>query len=206
MLGGSHEWEPECYRNRWIVSYVGGVGSHRGLDTALRGVALAAEAVPELLLLIVGVNERSRVVLEREIALLGVSHLVELVDWQPFEKVREFIKYSDVALVPHNKSEHTQTTIPHKLFQYMISERPVLVSSCRPLKRVVDDSGCGLVFDADNPQDFAQKLIVLNQDREAAEQMGRNGREAALGPYSWRHDAQRLRDAYARLAPNKIIH
>ena len=52
------------------------------------------------------------------------------------------------AWFPHEDFEHTQTTVPHKLFQYMMGRKTVLVSDCAPLKRIIGDNEAGYVFKA----------------------------------------------------------
>jgi glycosyltransferase involved in cell wall biosynthesis len=190
----------ERYRHQWVIGYVGGIGPHRGVDTAIQAVALSAQQIPNLRLLIVGAKG-GRVVhsLTRLSRRLGVEESVDIIGWQPFETVASYIAACAACLVPHNNSEHTQTTVPHKLFQYMIIGKPVIVSDVRPLKRIVEETRSGLVFAADDPSDLARALLELYRAPALGSQLGSNGQRAATGPYCWRHDAQRLIDLYRDL-------
>ena len=134
----------------------------------------------------------------------GVENIIDIIDWQPSDKVNSYIFSSKVCLVPHNDFEHTQTTVPHKLFQYMICSKPVLVSSCRPLERIVNETRSGLVFDANNSNDLAKKMIELYLKPEQAAIMGQNGFHAALGSYAWHHDAKRLIQMYRELDQKRL--
>ena len=187
------------YQKCWLISYVGGIGPHRGLDTLLQAIPVAKIRIPKLKLAIVGARGTYLSVILDEIERLGVGDCVEVIGWQPFEKVNSYMLASKVCLIPHNNFEHTQTTIPHKLFQAMICERPVLVSSCRPLKRVVEDSNSGCVFKANDSKDLADKLVYMYNHPSETVQMGGNGQKAALGKYSWQHDAERLIEMYSGL-------
>jgi glycosyltransferase involved in cell wall biosynthesis len=187
------------YRKNWVVSYIGGLGPHRGIDTALESIALIGKNIPALKVLIVGAKKSQMQQLLEKTKNLGINSVVEIIEWQPFDKVKSYIIASKVCLVPHNNFEHTHTTVPHKLFQYMICKKPVLVSDCRPLKRIVDDTKAGVVFKANNSQDCAKKLIYMYQSPELLVKMGENGKNAALGRYAWRHDAARLIKMYAEL-------
>ncbi len=77
--------------------------------------------------------------------------------------------------------------------------KPVLVSSCKPLARIVEETLCGLIFEADNSGDLASKLLELYQEPQQSKTLGMNGYRAATGRYAWRHDAKRLTDMYAEL-------
>jgi len=187
------------YEARWMVSFVGGIGPHRGWDTALACAALAVRKIPNFLLTFVGADDSNAAMIRSRAEALGVSGAVEIINWQPFEKVSSYIHASRVCLVPHNDFEHTQTTVPHKLFQYMICEKPILVSDCRPLKRIVEDVDAGFVFKCNDPKDMCSQLECIHANPELARQRARNGRKAALGKYAWSHDAERLVTMYAEL-------
>ena len=189
-----------CYRDDWVVSYVGGGGAHRGLDTTIRAMPLAAREIPNLKLLIVGIREKWDLrSLTKLIKQNKVQEHVEILGWQPFKTISSYIAVSAVCLVPHNDTEHTQTTVPHKLFQYMILGKPVVVSDVRPLKRIVQDAQSGLVFKANDPASLAKCLVLLYQDPALKEKLGENGQKAALGAYSWQHDARNLVQLYTEM-------
>ena len=103
---------------------------------------------------------------------------------------------SDVCLVPHNDFEHTQTTIPHKLFQYMICGKPVLVSDCKPLKRIVEKANSGKIFKANDSKHLASVIEEMYHNKESLIEYGKKGQRMALNEFSWKHDAKRLVDVY----------
>jgi len=181
----------------FIVSYVGGFGPHRGLDTAIKAIALARERVPAIKLLLVGAQEGGYFrVLQRLIQELQVEDLVEITGWQLFEKVASYIHASDVCLVPHHRNPHTDNTIPHKLFQYMLMGKPVIVSDCRPLKRIVEETEAGLVFRAGDARDLADKIVSLYKDHELRNYYGKQGHEAVLKKYNWQRESKKLIKLY----------
>lgn len=182
----------ERYRPYWIASYIGSIGPHRGLGTTLRAVPLVLTEIPTFRLLIVGAHEHQRKQIQADVTRLGIEANVEVVGWQPFDKVNSFVMSSNVCLVPHNNCEHTNTTVPHKLFQSMICGKPVLVSDCRPLARIVRETRAGLVFEADNSEYLAKCLICLHKYPHVCAEMGMRGQKAALGVHAWRHEARRL--------------
>ena len=188
------------FSSHWTVSYIGGQGPHRGLDTTIRAIPQAAKEIPNLLLIIVGVDKNNCNRLMDLIKRNGAANWVDVIEWQPFDRIKSFISASQVCLVPHNNFEHTQTTVPHKLFQYMICGKPVIVSDCKPLSRIVNEAQCGLVFKAGHSTDLAKKLVKLYNEPQLSGKMGANGMSSALGPYAWRHDAKRLTDMYIGLS------
>jgi glycosyltransferase involved in cell wall biosynthesis len=80
----------------------------------------------------------------------------------------------------------------------MATGRPVLVSDVAPLKRIVEESECGLVFKAEDPYDFSEKLRIM-KDPELLKKLAHNGRIAAENQYNWQKDKERLLNLYAEL-------
>ncbi|MBN1163565.1 MAG: glycosyltransferase family 4 protein [Candidatus Krumholzibacteriota bacterium] len=191
----------ERYRGRFVVSYIGGFAPHRGLDTVIRSLPLVREKVPEIRLVLVGNrNKPYQDYLARLAAGLNCADLVEMTGWQPFEKIWSYIDASDICLVPHARNPHTDTTIPHKIFQYMMVEKPVIVSDCPPLRRVIEDSGGGLVFRYDSPTELADSVIKLYGDEDFRREVGRAGRKAFLDRYHWDSTSGELIQLYDQLS------
>ncbi|HJN05987.1 MAG TPA: hypothetical protein QF480_05180, partial [Bacteroidales bacterium] len=98
----------------------------------------------------------------------------------------------------HLKSEQTDNSSPNKLFQYMYFQKPVMVSDCTSLERVVNETNCGIVYKYDSPESFsksAQSIIksgLLNT-------FGRNGRKSVLDKYNWDESAIPFLEMYNSL-------
>lgn len=189
------------YRDRFVISYVGGFAPHRGLDTAVRALPLIRDRVPNAMLVLVGGgNDGYRKHLEALARKLRCADLVEMTGWKKQEEIWSYIEASAVCLVPHVRNPHTDTTIPNKIFQYLMRERPVIVSDCPPLARVAGDTGGGLVFRSGDPADLAARIVELQADEGKRRGMALAGRGAVLDRYLWEKTSRPLVDLYAALA------
>lgn len=184
------------YKDSWVISYIGGIGPHRGIDTVIKAIPKVSGRIPNLLFLIIGAQDSEVQMIQGWAKKANVSNAVEVIKWLPFEEIQSYLRVSQLTLVPHNDFEHTQSTVPHKLFQYMISEIPVLVSDCRPLKRIVEDGNLGYVFKANDPESLAHQLCHIHANPLEAKERAHKAKEASLGAYSWNNDAKRLIDLY----------
>lgn len=186
------------YKNDFVISYIGGFGGrHRGLDTAISALPLILREIPNARLLLVG-NGPIKPMLEKMVIALSLEGKVTFVDWQPFDKVPSFIAASKVCIVPHHSNPHTEATSPHKLFQYMLMGKPVVVSTCRPLRRIIEETGGGLVFEAGNSQALAHAVIQLKDER-LQRRLGEAGRRAVLEKYNWGRTSNKLLRMYEQL-------
>src|SRR5690606_34694373 len=125
----------EKYRNDYVLSYIGGMGPHRGIDTVLEGMPRIIHKIPNVKLLLVGSASSGVLPKLREmVRTLGIENYVEFVGSVPFRQVSSYMELSDINLVPHNCNNHTENTIAHKLFQIMLLGGNLLVSSCKDRK------------------------------------------------------------------------
>jgi glycosyltransferase involved in cell wall biosynthesis len=184
------------HKDSFVISYIGGGGRHRGLDTAIKAMSYLRESIPHVRLVLVGIGRQESDEYLRVVESQGVRDHVEIIGWQPFHKVPSYIEASQVGLVPHYQNPHTDATVPHKLFQYMLMSKPVVVSSCRPLKRIVEETKSGLVFQAGDPKDLAKQILMLHVDPALQRECGRRGHEAATHRYNWTTEGRKLTDLY----------
>lgn len=189
------------YKNNFVVSYIGGFGPHRGIDTAIKSMPKIIEEIPHARLLLVGGkgSEEYEKELKKLCKELKVENNVEFTGWVDFSLVPSYIALSDVCLVPHHASGHTNTTIPHKLFQYMAMRKPVIVTDCKPLKRIVEECDCGVVVPSGDYNKMAEAVIRLYKDREYARKLGENGRRAVEEKYNWENEAKKLCELYKNI-------
>jgi glycosyltransferase involved in cell wall biosynthesis len=186
------------YAFYFTILYVGGFGGHRGIHTAILAMPDILRKIPSARLLLVGSgsNEDRLKRLARD---LGVAEEVEFCGWQPFALIRSYIAASHVCLVPHIASGHTNTTIPHKLFQYMVMAKPVIVSSAKPLTRIVKETGAGLIYPSGDAGALAETVIRVFRDKDLAARLGNAGRTAVEERYNWKIEEEKLIKLYQNL-------
>ena len=186
------------FKDNFTVTYVGGFDVHRGLESTLKAIPKIVKEISNFKLILVGSGSsyEGLVQLSKE---LNVENFVSFEGWQPHEKLSSYIKASDVCLIPHLKTVHTDNTIPHKLFQYMIFEKPVVASNCNPLVRIINETGAGEIFQSNNENDLADKIISLYHNSDLRAEMGKKGKQAVLDKYNWNKAAMNLIDVYRRI-------
>jgi glycosyltransferase involved in cell wall biosynthesis len=183
------------YENKYIILYSGTVSPERGLDTPLSAMKYLGSESFELLLIILGdgkaVEKLNRISIENKL-----ENRVELVEWCGHEKLPDYISRANLCIIPQPNNDFINTTIPHKLFEYMAISKPVLVSDAEPLKRIVEETNSGLVFHSNDSIDFAEKVRLIYKSKI---NFGSNGRKAVEEKYNWSYDAKNLVSMYQNL-------
>ena len=177
------------------ILYLGDTGLRRGTDTAIKAMPAILEQIPTARLVLVGQNKED-VYLKSIASRLGVTAAVLFEGWQDVSKFPSYIASSDICISPLKRNAHHDTTYANKLFQYMALGKPVLVSDCPAQQKVVQDSACGLVHQADNPESFADNAVKLLTNTGLMQEMGENGLKAVRATWNWDVTGQGLLKLY----------
>jgi glycosyltransferase involved in cell wall biosynthesis len=179
------------------VIYIGGFDQMRDLRTVLRASSILAARESAVQVDLIGGSARDIDLLGRFADREGLDiGRVTFTKWMERDKAEALLEHAAIGLVPHVKSPHTDTTVPHKLFQYMAAGLPVIVSDCAPVQRIVVTSDCGLVYEDGNATSLADAIERLAGDPETRQRMGDNGRAAVMSKFNWESAGQRLLDVY----------
>lgn len=181
------------------IVYTGFVQEGRGLEVVVQALGLLRDRGMDVRFRVVGDgNYLSR--LKEMVKAQALESAVDFTGWVTHAQVAAHVRDADVGVIPHVKNDHTDTTIPNKLFDYMACGKPVLVSNAAPMERIVEQERCGVVFVAGDAASLAEAIVRLNGDARAREEMGRNGAAAVRQRFHWGRDAAALCAAVARFA------
>ncbi|HEY1017034.1 MAG TPA: glycosyltransferase [Herpetosiphonaceae bacterium] len=186
-----------------VIGFVGNLAGWQGLDTLLRGLALALPRAPRLRLLLIGTGSQERL-LRALAAELGIEERIVWAGRVPYADVPRRLSAADVLAGPFAANERNAATgvSPLKVFEYLALGRPILVSDLPGLEFVAAE-GAGGLFRADDPVDLARKLIAFAALPPAARAAyGRRARSLAEERYSWEQISGRILAYAATLAPD----
>jgi glycosyltransferase involved in cell wall biosynthesis len=85
--------------------------------------------------------------------------------------------------------------IPMTILEALAHGLPVVAPAVGGIVEIIEDGKEGFLIDSRNPQDFAEKCLLLKENRELREKMARAAREKAERAFS----AERMADNYYRL-------
>ena len=180
------------FNNKFVLLYTGKISPERGLDIPLLGMKMISSEIPNALLLIVGDGEY-KVELKRLTDENNLNEYVRFIPWKGHGKLNSFLSIANICIIPQPFNDFINTTIPHKLFEYMSKGKIVLVSDAKPLKRIIEETESGTYFKSNDSKDFAIKVIKLSKSKI---EFGKNGLKAVKLKYNWRNDSKILLDLY----------
>ena len=185
------------YQNDFVMAYIGGFSPDRDLNIPIEGIPALIDEIPYIRLLLVGSGDaRYTTELKRLVHRLNLEKWVEFVNWVPFEKIASYMTAAKVGIIPQPNNLFINTTIPHKLFQYMAFGLPVVVSDAKPLARVVNEGHCGVIFKSGSAADFARAILEI---KKSTINFGENGKKLVRERYNWAKTATDLVHLYQRI-------
>ena len=85
---------------------------------------------------------------------------------------------------------------PTKLFEYMAMGKGIVASRLGQIADVLDDANTALLVEAGDSDELASAIRRLAESGELRRRLGTNARETAVHEHTWKHNAQRVLDAY----------
>jgi glycosyltransferase involved in cell wall biosynthesis len=173
------------------VGFAGRLTWPKGADVLVRAFARAAREVPGALLLVAGDGDQRRQ-LEALAAELGVQGQVRLLGHLSRDDVEAQLAAAWVQAVPSRYEE------PFGLVaaEAMMRGTAVVASRAGGLAEVVDDGRTGLLVPPGDERALADALSRLLSDGDAADRMGRLGRERALAEFTLDRFTDRMLEHY----------
>ena len=89
---------------------------------------------------------------------------------------------------------------PTKLFEYMAMSKGIVASRLGQIGDVLVDGETALLVEPGNAKALALAIQRLAESESLRNRLGEKARETAVRNYTWKHNAQRVLDAYGSLA------
>jgi glycosyltransferase involved in cell wall biosynthesis len=182
-----------------IMVYVGLLSKARGVVEMLESHKKASEQVP--IRFVLG-GKFAPAVLEQE---LLPQHSVEYRQWLPYEEMIGVLYKSKIGIIVPHPTERYRTNYPVKLFEYMAAGLPVIASKKGESAEFVSKADAGILVDPENADEIANAIVRLITDTDAAEEMGRRGRESILTENNWEKESTKLLKLYGQFVNERCL-
>lgn len=180
------------------ILYLGDTGKRRGIETAIRAMAILRDDFPLAQLVLVG-KSKSDDEYAALAASLGIADRLIQEGWRFADLFPAYLRLAQVGISPLHRNIHHDTTYANKLFQYMAFGVPMVVSDCPPQVRIVRDHDCGLHHPALDHPAMADCIRQLLSNSEFAQRLGQNGKKAIESTLCRENQTTELVDCYRLL-------
>jgi glycosyltransferase involved in cell wall biosynthesis len=181
----------------FTLLYFGVIGVRRGMELCFEALKILIPQIPEIRLMLIGPVDKADQPLFLQY--MNDAMLKEYIDYYPWIDIKElpsFLLASDVCVSAAIQSPQHDSGIGNKIFQYMLFERPIVVTNSKPILKLVEETSCGFTFEDLNAEDMAEKIMTLYRQPSLRKTMGQNGKNAVMKKYNLQNAGKNLEKLY----------
>lgn len=187
------EISPVSFKNQTILC-LGRLIKDKGFDLAIEALKKVMKYFPGLKLVISG-DGPERKDLEKKSSQMGLLDSVHFTGWIDPDKVPEVMNKASIVMVPSRWEE------PFGLVALQAAQmgRPVVASNTGGLPEIVKDKETGLLFERENVNDLAEKILFLIRNPKKSVEMGKKAKKRAESHFNMRVTSKKYDLLYKRL-------
>jgi len=182
-------YELQARADERLVVFVGRFRPEKGVRYLIKAMEIISRKSRYIRLILVGEGPEEED-LKRLVEQLNLRDCINFLGQVPNEKVPQYMAASDVFVLPS-----LAEGFPNVILEAMASGLAIVASKVSGLPEIVEDGGNGFLVESMNPEQIAEKVLLLLGDDELRERISKSNREKAKG-YSWESVIERLEKVY----------
>ena len=186
------------------ILYTGIIGPARGLELIIHSLSKLTEKHKNSIILHIVGDGKARIKLEQQCHKYNLERQIQFLGMVPRDHLSSFVLQSHICIIPHEPNDHTNSTIPNKIFEFMAAKKPVIVSNTIPMQKIVNATQCGVVFDYQKPDSFNEALVSLIESKDLRNKLGENGFRNVQETYNWNHEKRKLIHLYDQIIKESL--
>ena len=179
-------------KDTFVLVYAGGLSRIRGIKEIIEALGLVKGKVS---LWLFGEFEHEGYF--EECKKLEAWNNVEYFGYKKMDEVYGFIQQADVGIALLYPIKNYLTSLPVKAFEYMAAGKAFIMSDFPFWKEMFGE--CALFADPFNPDEIAEKVRELVENKELTKKLGARGKELIETKYSWEMEKKGLFELYKRI-------
>lgn len=189
--------------NKRVIGFIGSFYRYEGLDLLVEAFAKLAPRYPDLVLLLLGGEEREGD-LRKQVQRLGLDDRVLMPGRIPHSRVPGVYSLMEALVYPRRSMRLTELVTPLKPLEAMAMGRPVVASNIGGHRELLRDGETGLLFPPGDASSLAQTIGQLLDDQPLREKLASQGRDWVLHEHSWEKTTSAYTAIYER-ALDRVI-
>ena len=181
-----------------MVGYVGVMGDQEGIDLLLEAVRIVIrDHQRDVQFVLVG-GGPALAGLKDMARALGIEDHVTFTGRAPDDVLFSALSSADICVNPDRVNPMNDKSTMNKILEYMAFSKPIVQFEVTEGRYSADRAS--LYAKANDPRDFADKIVELLDDPARCREMGEFGRRRVETELSWDHQVDTLVAAYTRVA------
>jgi PEP-CTERM/exosortase A-associated glycosyltransferase len=181
--------------NEPVLGFIGSLYRWEGVAWLVHAVADLRRRGTACRLLIVGDGEEMPAVAEA-VRELNAGDFIHILGRVSHDEIERYYSVIDVLVYPRHSIRLTELVTPLKPLEAMALGKAILGSDVGGIRELVESEKTGILFRADNVEDFCAQAKRLLAQTDLRRKLGEEAREFILREKDWKVLAQRYIDIY----------
>jgi glycosyltransferase involved in cell wall biosynthesis len=178
-----------------VILQGAGINVNRGAEEMIDAMHYLSDVV----FLIVGSGDVIEE-LKLKVLMLKLEHKVFFIKKVPFKEMLQYTRIADIGIsLDKDTSLNYYFSLPNKLFDYLHSGIPVLVSPLVEIKRILTEFNVGEMIENHDPKHIAEKIKFMLSSESKMLEWKANAKLAAE-KYCWENEEKKLIEIYQPFA------
>jgi PEP-CTERM/exosortase A-associated glycosyltransferase len=175
-----------------VLGFIGSFYRYEGLRFLVEAFPKIRAQLPNANLMLVGGGEEEEALKTLAAGKDGIIFTGRV----PHREIGDYYSLVDVFVCPRLRMRLTELVTPLKPLESMAMGKAVLASDVGGHRELIEDGKTGLMFAAENPEDFVKQTLRLARDPVLRAALGEAGQRFVINQRSWSHLAQRYLEIY----------
>lgn len=188
--------------NEPVFGFIGSFYSWEGVAWLVRAVAEFRRRGNSFKLLLIGDGEEMPAV-RAAVRELSAENFIHVLGRVPHDQIERYYTVVDVLVYPRHRRRLTELVTPLKPLEAMAQAKAVLGSDVGGIRELIEPEQTGLLFRADDVDDFCQQAQRLVDNEAMRRELGSRAREVILREKDWKILAKRYVEVYDAAIQNR---
>lgn len=187
-------------KDKRILLYQGGVQQGRGLERIIEATPYFNDGI----VVFIGAGKLKPKIIEM-VKEMNLEEKVKFLDKVPVDELKYYTAAAYLGFqVLNNVCFNHYSALSNKLFEYIMSEVPVVACDFPEIKRIVNGEEIGISIDSHNPRQIGDAVNALLENGKYYKMAKENCKAAKL-KYNWNNEKENFVKIYDDLL-NKDVH
>jgi glycosyltransferase involved in cell wall biosynthesis len=168
------------------IGFVGRLHVSKGIDILINALKKVAEVFPQIRLIIIGKGPEE-IKLKKQVEECRLQNNITFVNGISYDKVFQFLASINFLIVPSRIDN-----LPTVVMEAFSTGTPVIGSNSGGIPDMIDDGYNGLLFEKENADDLAGKILNLLKNTEQRNLFSKNARKTFEKKFSVENHPERF--------------
>lgn len=185
----------------FIIGYIGSIRRIEGIEILLKALKIIKERISKIKLLLVGPYDPLyfndlNILIEK----LSIKKNVLFLGKIPNSEIENYYSIIDIIIIPRLNLKVNRLVTPLKPLEAMAMGKVLIVSNLPALRELVKSKISGILFQPENSQDLAGKILEYLIDQDARNHLGKRAREFVKNKFNWKIIIKEYISLYKKLS------